>query len=610
MKTSDQTGSSGAYTQVVLYIVLCLLLAVMVYFQMYLAGPQLRIIDFKYKTNYYKKFTLPEGYDIETQGRKWANWHQDEKGIQKMCDLFNNSAGYINDNLRKKHGRLGMKLWQEWIVAFLNELEKTDIVNPGFQGFPWGGNWYQFTISVTTCMAYYIVNKGNSRAVNRYASRAIQYIIIDPQHSLGYERDKANSAMMVFPWTLSHMITGTLDVTNPGYVYAIEQYNLTPNQNIKANEDGIHLDYSYLTHNGVYAYGYLWSIYNIYHDTKQVIDAVKHFNLDYHIDMIYSKIKHRDIDIAGCALWHRYHKLDGAGFYNGNTKTRKCEIIPSMRYIRYHDKNVNWCARTMQTTVAYYESDQTVDDMGLYSSLCRRVFHENDDPVPKFPDVGFIYPTGTTELIRCPTTTSTTTPFYCKLIYTSKSFVWTDGEEFAVLFQYQMKLPPMLPMQFTEVLCVYMKEERIEAHYRLEALNVSIFLGDAVYDRIAGNEVDKEDGYLILKTDLKQKTYTSSIGPNEISAFEGDDMIDPDSPNHERGRYMPKIEQFTFGKYREMAANNGKTSSFYVQRKVNNVWEPYSYCPGEEDILTDTISPGDGNTYYMDKSLNQYQIQR
>lgn len=590
MELTDRTGSAGAYTQIVLFIIVCLLFAVVVYFQLDVAQPYIRILNYVYKSNLNVPFEVPNGYDQETQGRQWANWHVDEKGISVICTLFNNSAGWMNANPKNPKAILGMKLWGEWISAFLSELEKTNITDPWFQGFPWGGNWYEFTISSTTNMAYYIVNKLNSRAVNVAAAKAIQYIIVDPQRSLGYTRDKANSAMMLFPWTLSHLITNTLDRSNPAFKYAIEQYNLAPDTTIRANEDGVHLDYSYLTHSGVYAYGYLWSIYNIYPDTKQILPEVQHYDLDTHIDRIYSKLKHPKIDTAGCALWHRARKLDGAGFYEGKRKTNVCEIIPSMRYIRYFADNVHYCARTMQTTVAYYEADQTVDDMGLYSALCRRVFHENDDPTPIFPDVGFIYPVGTTELIRTPTTSSTTTPFFCEVKPTSKSFVWTDGVEYAVLFQYQMILPP-LTQQFTEVLCIFLKDKRVAAHYRLETIGQTLFAGDREWSRIKGNDVDKANGYVKIFTDLKTGTYRSELGHS--------------------GVLLPTVDKFTGGKYKEVRDNApGKTSSYFIKKKVDGKYVPWSYTPAEEDYLLPEIEASDGNTYYLDTTLNQYQIKK
>ncbi|UVX94881.1 ODV-E66 [Callinectes sapidus nudivirus] len=582
-----QNGPKSAGTSIFLFVALLLVMVCLVYLTFHTQQPYVWIVDYVYKSNYYKEFNLPEGYDVETQGRNWCNWDTNEKGISQMCDLFNSSAGYMNTKKNAK-AKYGLKLWEEWIVAFLTELEKSDAVNPNFQGFPWGNNWYEFTISSTTNMAYYIVNKHSSIAVKKAAAKAIQYIIVDPQHSLGYERDKANSAMMLFPWTLSHMITETLDTSNKAYIYAVNQYDLTPDQTIRANEDGVHLDYSYLTHGGVYAYGYLWSIYNIYYDTKQVIPDVGFFDLDYHMDKIYSKLRHPKVDTAGCALWHRAFKLNGAGFYTGKTKTRNCEVVPSMRYMRYFDTvlNFHWSARTMQTSVAYYESDHTVDNMGLYAALSRRIYIENDDPVPKFPDIGFIYPKGTTELIRTPSTTATTTPFFCELKDTSKSFVWTDGVEFAVLFQYQMKLPPMLPEMFTEVLCIYLKEHRIETHYRLEAKDLSIFL-DKEWTREEGNEVDEVEGYIIFETDLKTRTYKSYLG--------------------ERSKLLPTVNDFTNGKYRERHVNvGGKTSAFFIDKKVNGTWELFSYTPAEEDVLTETMIV-EGYTFRLDPRLNQYQ---
>ncbi len=440
MDFNDHTGPMGAFHSVVLFIIVCLLFTVVIYLQMYTAQPYVRIVNFKYKSNYYETFTIPEGYDVDTQGRKWSNWHQDEKGIAKMCNLFNHSAGFLNDNLNTRASKLGMKLWGEWIVAYLSELEKTDVTDPHFQGFPWGKNWYEFTISSTTNMAYYIVNKGNSRAVNVAAAKAIQYIIIDPEHSLGYTRDKANSAMMVFPWTLSHLITGTLDKTNPSYKYAIQQYDLAPNPNIKLNEDGVHIDYAYLIHNGVYAYGYFESIYAIYPDTKQIISEVAEKNIDYHHDMWTAKLYHPTIGMSGSTLFHRQNNTH-CNTYRGKQKLGSVVTVPSMRYLRIFGENFQWSVRLGGMSIVYYECDQTVYNMGLYSCLCKERFVKGSSTEATFPRSGFIWRTDSpklTEVDPNPDNVEHPTTYGYKSGRSSEeahSFVFVDYDEGVAFFE-------------------------------------------------------------------------------------------------------------------------------------------------------------------------------
>ncbi|AII15822.1 ODV-E66 [Penaeus monodon nudivirus] len=537
-------------------------------------------MEFTYKPSYYEPFVLPEDYDVKTQGREWSNWNVDEKGIQKMCNLFNQSMGYFNTNRENINTKLGMQLLGDFIIAYLMELEKADIDDISFQ-YPWGNNWYPFSISSTTTLAYYILLKDALPFVQSAAATAIKSIIKDPQHSLGWTRNEANSAMMLFPWTVAHMLTNTLDTTNKGYQYAIEQYNLAPNVEIKANEDGVHLDYSYLTHHGVYAYGYILSIYAIYPDTKQIIEEVKAFNLDYHIDLIYSKLRHPTIKSAGCALWHREFRLDGNGIYHGNTVTNKCEVIPSMRYLRYFDDNVSFSARAMQTSTAYYESDRNVDNMGLYSALCRRVFQKNDDPTPIFPDVGFIYPKGTTELIRTPSTVSTTTSFFCELGPESEAWAWTDHKSYAIMSSIHMKLPPLLSEEYSEFLCIYLEEERIQIAYRIP-MDHSIFLGDREWTREPGSELDQNHGLVMLHIDLKTHTYKS-----ELSTLD-----------HEEA-----LIEFTNKKY-SVSMNKTKLNSYWIVLYSEPGMPKIAYIPPEDEVLTPTIVSA-GITFELRKD-NQY----
>nr|WOZ57612.1 ODV-E66 [Menippe mercenaria nudivirus] len=581
------SGPVASYTEVALVVLLSLVLACLVYLNCHVVQPYVWIIDYKYKPGYYNEFILPQDYDVETQGRKWANWHQDETGIQTICNLFNKSAGYINKYSKtSKNGRLGLKLWEEWIMAFLEELEKTEVVNPTFQGFPWGKNWYQFTISAPTNMAYYIVNKGNSRAVNRHASKAIQYLIKDPEHSLGYTRDKANSAMMLFPWTLSHMITGTLDKTHPSYKYAVTQYDLRPNKTLKANEDGIHLDYAYLTHNGVYAFGYLDSINAIYPDTSQIIADVRNLDLDYHIDQIHSKLWHPTIPLSGSTLFHRRRERK-CGLYKGRTKTPKAMVVPTMRYLRLFSEDYQWSVRLGQRTIAYYECDQVVYDMGLYSCFCKQAFYHSDDPSKApFPATGFVYPKGATALPEVDPnpddlTHPTTHPYYSGQDSNgAHSYCFVDYDKMIAYFQViGVIYTPLLQFHCGESGYIdinndtmkywFNTAERDHAGYVLHWAGVDYHLDEI--DRPAGHEETTECDY--------------NFRDNSGSAH---GVTEPYTDHYTQNLHTADHDYSWFVKG---ALHMNENAHNYVPDKYVVIFkhdEPFIYSPAETDIISDT----------------------
>lgn len=582
MQGHTQTGPKTENNIIFLIFCCLLIIIIMIFFIMNNIKPNGYVIHFKYKSNFFVEPDFTD-YDFKTVGKEKYNWHVDERGLGKICSFFYHSIGWMN-KVSKRKSRVAVRALEDWIAEYLTLLQDTDIVNENFQGFPWGNNWYEFSIESTRLLAYYLVLRHKLSTISQLAAQAIKLIIIDPKHSLGYNRDKANSAMMVFPWTLAHNLTGTLDKTNEAYIYAVDQYDITPRQDIKANEDGIHLDWSYLTHGGVYAFGYLDSIYAFYPDTVQVIRDLPDLSND--IDIIHSKLRHKTISVSGCTLWNRQRNLNSYP-YSGKRVTPTCVVIPSMRYIRMFGEDYQWCARTMQQSVAYYESDHTVFDMGLYSALCRRVFRKGDSTEVKFPEAGFIYPAGTTKLIETPSTNTTTTPFFCQLLNTSKSFVWTDGVKYGILFQYQMKLPPLVKGMFSEVLCINLETETIDTHYRLEETNMTLFTGNKEYTRINGNNVDSVDGYIRVNTDLKTGTYTEALGTNNTS----------------NGSLLPRVHEFTNGEYRDDELYD---SARIIQKKVNGNYVNHSYCPAENDKLKESIT-ANGTTFYFSNISNQYR---
>lgn len=612
-----QAGKESRFIEFVILIAVLVMLMVLIGLTIYTEQPYVIMIDYRYKDKYYEPFVLPDDYDIETQGRVWSNWDVNEKGIMQVCKLFNASMGYFNTKRNSSATKLGKRLLEEWIIAYLAELEKTDIANENFNDFPWGHNWYEFTITSTTTMAYYIMLKDSLASVKASCAKAIQLIIKDPQTSLGWTRDKANSAMMLLPYTLAHKITGTLDTETEPYRYAINQYDLKPNLALQANEDGVHIDYSYLIHNGVYAYGYFESIYNIYPDTMQVIPEVKSFNLEYHHDMWTSKLYHPTIPMSGSTLFHRRRELK-CNTYNGKTATPSVVCIPSMKYLRIFGPEFQWSIRLGGFTTAYYECDQTVYDMGLYSCLCKARFNKNSSPDAIFPRTGFIYREGQTELtpvepnpdnLERPTTTT-----YYNEATTNKahSYVFVDYDEGLAYFQVNhTKYVPVVNLGFSESGFYDFKTGILT--YGIISPNDSA--ADNLVINWGGEEIPlKPDmtNYKSITCHMNLKTGATDHNQEDFP----DDYYEPQIYSFNKKftapytKYIgahPKINYPTL----YPTGGNGPTN-YTIISKDNN---PFIYCPAEEDILTSTITasfknPDTGETsdakFIFDTEWNQY----
>ncbi|QLI62379.1 ODV_E66 [Dikerogammarus haemobaphes nudivirus] len=580
-------------TKLMSIFVIILLILVIGFMLIDFKQPYTKVIKFIYKSTYFTPLDFTD-YDFETQGRVKYNWHVDEKGLGAICHFWNSGCGWM-DKTDTKESRKAVKAFEDWIFAFLSELEKTEIVNSGFQGFPWGNNWYEFSIESTRTMAYYIVMNKHNGTTSIFAANSILYIIVNPQMSLGYERDKANSAMMVFPWSLAHSILGTLTEAkqDPSFAYAIAQYDLTPNETLQCNADGVHIDYSYLTHNGVYAFGYVDSIMEFYPDTKQVLPEIPQ-TIDKIVDRMHAYLRHPTIPLSGATLWNRQENTKSAT-YNGNLKTKACMVIPSMRYIRFFGttpgNEYQWCAKPGQQTVAYYECDQSVQNMGLYSCFCRKAFRPNDSSdVNAFTD-GFILKKTSDDLLTVPAVETTTTTYRCEPWNDgSVTYVFTDGEEWGFCRQQWIWYPPMLSRGFhmDESIYIDIKNEIITVNYGF-GNGISELPEDQLtrrdYDLICnGERHDMGVPWHNIIIDLKNKTTT---------------WEESDSYNHALNKKTPYIE------FSRSLPNGGSYTIIYRDD------QPKFLCPAENWVMgyTQEVPSKDESEilkFDFDEDMNQY----
>lgn len=538
-------------------------------------------MTFVYQSNCFYKPDFTD-YDFETQGRLKYKWNTSAQGLGDIATFWQRCIGYMDKNEGQEDA---LKAFEDWIQAYRLELEKTNVVNDNFQGFPWGDNWYQFSVTSTIALAYYILCSKVKVIPSVSAETCIRYIIKDPQHSLGYTRDQTNSAVMLFPWTVAAKVAGTFDATNSGYLYAVEQFNLAPNKNLAANSDGVHIDYSYLTHGGVNAYGYILEIMGYYQDTQQVVEDISD-NLVDEVDKIKSILLHKTIPLSGCALWDRQANV-GCPLYEGPRVTPACMVMPAMRYIRMFGTDYQWSSKLGQNTVAYYECDKTVQNMGLYSSFCRRRFTESTSPNTNFKTAGFLLHPDSDQLLTVPGSSNTTTKYFCDSApgEIGNSFVFNDGEDLAIGWQEHLMYPPLLDrVVVNEYIVVNIKNETVNI--------ISSFASEeGNYDYMWGG-----NRYMLQPNPKSWKSATLNLKTG-VQTIESDIVRSP-----------PTLLELTNNKYynQSILETNGHYHNVIYRVSDNS---PYILCPAEGVVLSQIITVNDMN-FSFDEYLNQYLFVR
>lgn len=131
--------------------------------------------------------------------------------------------------------------------------------------FPWGANWYQFSVSIPyyfVCIYYLLRNIYNwaPTEIDKVKTAGISWIsklTQSPKKGIGWTRTGPNTILMGMPWTVVQYWNGVLDEikTQDDVVYMMAQANV----NTVVSGEGMRPDGGYIFHTNVRAYGYVAS---------------------------------------------------------------------------------------------------------------------------------------------------------------------------------------------------------------------------------------------------------------------------------------------------------------------------------------------------------------
>lgn len=336
-------------------------------------------------------------------------WNVDHVTLGDMCNWLIKAAQYcLHPQSESKTRERAIAVMTDFAHRYASAMEgKFDRV------FPWGSNWYEFSIT-STLMLFYLILATSNEKERTFAADLILKIITDPRHSLGRERTQANSVNMALPWITAHFVKGDAyeAARDPAYEYARSYLKFQVVENRK--DEGLYMDCAYITHTNVLAYGYLSEMACMSLPLIGLDNQMRNFLLDWR--RCQRTLAHRAIPYGGIGFHSRDRRLTqmtvGDSAYG-------IEVIPTCLFLRMYGEDYAFSMRGQVPWIAYYESDKTYDDMAQYWVQCRRVFFKGEKYEATFPDVGFVHQKyvdldETTEVstrCRIPTRTSTTTSF-------------------------------------------------------------------------------------------------------------------------------------------------------------------------------------------------------
>ena len=275
--------------------------------------------------------------------------------------------------------------------------------------FPWGKNWYQFSVSLPN---YYVLIYYRLRNLERFQSTAwlreiivsdVLSLVTDPEHSLGWKRTGPNTILMGCNWLVAMHLAGRLSeaVKDPSTAYMQEQANMDP----VTSGEGIRPDGGFIFHTNLRAYGYIASSRNSALLASQIIPN--------RFAEVYTRLS----DL----MCHPTINQNQMGLFTRENKQKRfmdpgklgVHVLHSVRVITA--KFPNYFAQFLGTAkeIAFYESDKSNDAWMQYWVMSRELYVHNYTRL--FTADTCIYQAGILhyggQLVRMPTQTTTTTTF-------------------------------------------------------------------------------------------------------------------------------------------------------------------------------------------------------
>lgn len=370
----------------------------------------------------------------------YPNWDTNVSDLGKICDTIKDGLCYAYHN-NNDNATWCIRVSDDFIERYRLRLFEVGVVghddndhdngsnfmnNNLANKIPWGNNWYEFSVSSTCMMAYYLLLP-NTKNKN-FVAKTILLLISDPVTSLGIKRTGINALYLVGPFILAHYTLGTLtnEIFNSNaYRYILEYMKFEYVR--KQGVSGLHLDNTFVFHDEVILFSYLStldsSLTNYYYSLDTWVKSPI---------SVWNKCKefiaHPTIGYSSMSIYGRNKNLKFITYKNSPFGIK---VLPFGKYLRYFTDTYQFSAKGHTSWFAFYESDKTNYVQALYWTHYRNVHTKNSKEELKFPDPGFICDSKVNELIELKPTSEFVKAFKTK---NAQSFVF-KFKNFGILWQ-------------------------------------------------------------------------------------------------------------------------------------------------------------------------------
>lgn len=295
------------------------------------------------------------------------------------------------------------------VINFVDKVMSKIPLPPQAYKFPWGQNWYQFSITfprflvIASYLYYRIFNKQNT-TLQSHLSNYINNYFQNPTArngvvSMGWLRDGPNAVMMTVPYIGGKLLMKTYDENDAILEYTRNYISLKDT----TSGEGIYPDGGFVFHSTLRAYGYIYSAY------QDFFILSRFFNMPIDkIQNIFDIFEHPTIPLHFSAFFTRSGSLS-----SGQSGRLGFFVVDSIKAVIA--KTPNWYLgfNGQTTRLCFYEADGSNKSWGQLWLMCRQFLYADSeskwirDFVPYYPGV-ISFDNAIQDM---PTTTTTTTTF-------------------------------------------------------------------------------------------------------------------------------------------------------------------------------------------------------